>query len=102
MMKLPPYCTTQSCTASPCLLTLLGKENWTEWCYYKHNFVFTVPGADAAAVSHTAAKPRPSCSSADSTVLPRLVRKHRVKNALSEVGFEPTPGEPDCDLNAAP
>ena len=21
---------------------------------------------------------------------------------LSEVGFEPTPGEPDCDLNAAP
>ena len=28
--------------------------------------------------------------------------KCRVKNALSEVGFEPTPGEPDCDLNAAP
>ena len=24
------------------------------------------------------------------------------KNNLSEVGFEPTPGEPDCDLNAAP
>ena len=21
---------------------------------------------------------------------------------VSEVGFEPTPGEPDCDLNAAP
>ena len=21
---------------------------------------------------------------------------------MSEVGFEPTPGEPDCDLNAAP
>ena len=26
----------------------------------------------------------------------------RLENALSEVGFEPTPGEPDCDLNAAP
>ena len=26
----------------------------------------------------------------------------RRKNNLSEVGFEPTPGEPDCDLNAAP
>ena len=24
------------------------------------------------------------------------------KMYLSEVGFEPTPGEPDCDLNAAP
>ena len=24
------------------------------------------------------------------------------KKRLSEVGFEPTPGEPDCDLNAAP
>ena len=24
------------------------------------------------------------------------------KKFLSEVGFEPTPGEPDCDLNAAP
>ena len=24
------------------------------------------------------------------------------ENDLSEVGFEPTPGEPDCDLNAAP
>ena len=24
------------------------------------------------------------------------------KKKLSEVGFEPTPGEPDCDLNAAP
>lgn len=24
------------------------------------------------------------------------------ENILSEVGFEPTPGEPDCDLNAAP
>ena len=24
------------------------------------------------------------------------------QNGLSEVGFEPTPGEPDCDLNAAP
>ena len=24
------------------------------------------------------------------------------ENRLSEVGFEPTPGEPDCDLNAAP
>ena len=27
---------------------------------------------------------------------------HKTKKALSEVGFEPTPGEPDCDLNAAP
>lgn len=26
----------------------------------------------------------------------------RKKKKLSEVGFEPTPGEPDCDLNAAP
>ena len=25
-----------------------------------------------------------------------------IKNALSEVGFEPTPTEVDCDLNAAP
>ena len=25
-----------------------------------------------------------------------------VKKLVSEVGFEPTPGEPDCDLNAAP
>ena len=24
------------------------------------------------------------------------------KNLLSEVGFEPTPTEVDCDLNAAP
>ena len=24
------------------------------------------------------------------------------EKSLSEVGFEPTPGEPDCDLNAAP
>ena len=24
------------------------------------------------------------------------------KNVLSEAGFEPTHGEPDCDLNAAP
>ena len=24
------------------------------------------------------------------------------QKSLSEVGFEPTPGEPDCDLNAAP
>lgn len=29
-------------------------------------------------------------------------RKSRKKSCLSEVGFEPTPGEPDCDLNAAP
>ena len=28
--------------------------------------------------------------------------KKQIKNFLSEVGFEPTPGEPDCDLNAAP
>ncbi len=27
---------------------------------------------------------------------------HHIENSLSEVGFEPTPGEPDCDLNAAP
>ena len=27
---------------------------------------------------------------------------HAGENHLSEVGFEPTPGEPDCDLNAAP
>ena len=26
----------------------------------------------------------------------------KTKKLLSEVGFEPTPGEPDCDLNAAP
>ena len=26
----------------------------------------------------------------------------RVKKLLSEVGFEPTPTEVDCDLNAAP
>ena len=25
-----------------------------------------------------------------------------IKNALSEEGFEPTPTEVDCDLNAAP
>ena len=24
------------------------------------------------------------------------------QKAMSGVGFEPTPGEPDCDLNAAP
>lgn len=24
------------------------------------------------------------------------------KNCMSEVGFEPTPSEEDCDLNAAP
>ena len=26
----------------------------------------------------------------------------KAKNLLSEVGFEPTPTEVDCDLNAAP
>ena len=26
----------------------------------------------------------------------------KVKKLLSEVGFEPTPTEVDCDLNAAP
>ena len=31
-----------------------------------------------------------------------LVTQYDCENALSEVGFEPTPGEPDCDLNAAP
>ena len=30
-----------------------------------------------------------------------LLRSSDAKG-LSEVGFEPTPGEPDCDLNAAP
>ena len=29
-------------------------------------------------------------------------RNRKKKKVLSEVGFEPTPGRPDCDLNAAP
>ena len=29
-------------------------------------------------------------------------KKSKIKKYMSEVGFEPTPGEPDCDLNAAP
>ncbi len=29
-------------------------------------------------------------------------KKKRIKSLLSEVGFEPTPTEVDCDLNAAP
>ena len=28
--------------------------------------------------------------------------RERTKKILSEVGFEPTPTEVDCDLNAAP
>ena len=32
----------------------------------------------------------------------RRRRKKKKEKMLSEVGFEPTPGEPDCDLNAAP
>ena len=28
--------------------------------------------------------------------------EENTKMIVSEVGFEPTPGEPDCDLNAAP
>ena len=30
------------------------------------------------------------------------ISKEQGKNYLSEVGFEPTPTEVDCDLNAAP
>ena len=30
------------------------------------------------------------------------VNKKQRKKSLSEVGFEPTPTEVDCDLNAAP
>ena len=29
-------------------------------------------------------------------------RKKKKNDAMSEVGFEPTPTEVDCDLNAAP
>ena len=32
----------------------------------------------------------------------KMVLKKQEAKAVSEVGFEPTPGEPDCDLNAAP
>ena len=30
------------------------------------------------------------------------INKRKRKTLLSEVGFEPTPTEVDCDLNAAP
>ena len=32
----------------------------------------------------------------------QMIYDEKTKNFLSEVGFEPTPTEVDCDLNAAP
>jgi hypothetical protein len=64
-----------------------------KFLYY--NTVRDVNIATRAIAGHACAK----CTLCDwAEADPRLQQQ----NCLSEVGFEPTPGEPDCDLNAAP